>query len=350
MLQRILQKAILQNRVQDYLVAILIFIGLFIAIKIFRAIILRYLKKWAEKTATTLDDLLVKSLANIGFPLLYFGAIYAAVRTLYLSPKVIKVVSSLGFGVLTVLAILFSLEIIRYALQNYWRGKGIDATQDKRSRVILPVIKVLVWGLGVIFLLDNFGVKISALVAGLGIGGVAVAFALQKILGDLFSYFAILFDRPFEVGDFIIIQDYMGSVEHIGIKTTRLRSLGGEQLVFSNTDLTSSRLQNYKRMEKRRVVFRLGVTYQASLEQLKEIPKIIKAAIESVGEVAFDRAHFFSYGDFSLVFEVVYYVLSNDYTKYMDVQQQINFVIKEEFEKRGIEFAYPTQTLFITKQ
>ena len=141
----------------------------------------------------------------------------------------------------------------------------------------------------------------------------------------------------------------MGSIEDIGIKTTRIRSLGGEQLVFSNTDLTNSRVRNYKRMEKRRVVFKLGVTYQTSLQQLKEIPLIITGIIKNINDTAFDRAHFSSYGDFSLIFEVVYYVIGSDYNKYMNIQQEINLEIMEEFEKRRIEFAYPTQTIFLEK-
>ena len=176
-----------------------------------------------------------------------------------------------------------------------------------------------------------------------------MALAAQSILGDLFSYFAILFDRPFEIGDFVIIGEYLGTIEHIGIKTTRIRSLGGEQVVFSNTDLTSSRMRNYKRMGKRRIVFKIGVTYQTSLDKMKAIPGIIERVIKNVKKTTFDRTHFFSYGDFSLVFEIVYYVMSRDYNEYMDIQQQINFGIKEEFEDRDIEFAYPTQTLYVNK-
>jgi small-conductance mechanosensitive channel len=186
-------------------------------------------------------------------------------------------------------------------------------------------------------------------VAGLGIGGIAVALAAQAVLGDLFSYFSILMDRPFELGDFIIIDDYMGTIEHIGIKTTRIRSLGGEQLVFSNTDLTGSRIRNYKRMEQRRIVFRIGVVYQTPVEKLKEIPGIIKGIMDAIPEARTDRAHFASYGDSSLDFEIVYYVLTGDYNKYMDIQQEINLSLAEEFERRGIEFAYPTRTLFIEK-
>lgn len=176
-----------------------------------------------------------------------------------------------------------------------------------------------------------------------------MAIAAQTLLKDFFSYFSIVFDRPFKRGDFIIIGDYMGTVEYIGIKTTRLRSLGGEQLIFSNTDLTDSRVRNYKFMEKRRVLFRFGVTYETSLSRLKEIPKIIEAIIKDTKDTVFDRAHFFSYGDFSLIFEVVYYVIGPDYNKYMDIQQDINLAIKAEFEKKGINFAYFTQMLNVQK-
>jgi small-conductance mechanosensitive channel len=203
--------------------------------------------------------------------------------------------------------------------------------------------------LGLVFLLDNLGFEISAVIAGLGIGGIAIALAAQAILGDLFSYFVIFFDRPFEIGDFIVIGDKKGNVEYIGIKTTRLRSLSGEQLVFSNTDLTNSRIQNFRRMERRRVVFKLGVVYETPGNQLAEIPVIVKEIIDEQPDVTFDRGHFASYGDFSLNFEFVYYVMSSDYNKYMDTQQAINLKIYQEFEKRGIVFAYPTQTLYLNK-
>jgi len=207
-----------------------------------------------------------------------------------------------------------------------------------------------VWSIAGVFILDNLGYNISAVVAGLGISGIAVALAAQTILGDLFNYFVILFDRPFKRGDFVIIDDFLGVIVHIGIKTTRIQSLWGEELVFSNTDLTSSRIKNYKKMEKRRVLFKLGVTYQTTSEQIKKIPQIIRGIIEKVEDTIFDRAHFQSYGDFSLDIESVYYVIGNDYNKYMDIQQQINFAIKEAFEKEGIEFAYPTRTLFVNKE
>jgi small-conductance mechanosensitive channel len=282
-------------------------------------------------------------------PILYIGMFYLSIELLTIPPALLKVIDALVLVLLTIFAVRFLLTVVIYALEYFWESKEKDTSKKFAFKMIYTIIRVVFWTVAVLVILDNFGVKISTLIAGLGIGGVAIALATQAILKDLFSYFIIFFDRPFEIGDFIIVGDYMGVVDHIGIKTTRLLSLGGEQIVFSNTDLTDSRVRNYKRMAKRRVVFKLGVVYQATSQQLKEIPDIIEDIIKKIDDAIFDRAHFVSYGDFSLDFEIVYYVVGNDYNKYMNIQQEINLTIKEEFEKRNIEFAYPTQTLFLTK-
>ena len=349
MFQDVLHQTFFHNRILDYLNCLFIFLIGIIIIQIFKIIILNRLKVWTKKISTTLDDFLIQAVKKKLLPLLYFGAFYLSIRGLALSSVLYKSINVLGLILLAIFGARFLLTMIEYILKTYWAKKGMEAAKKQSLDGIITVIKVVVWGFAVIVLLDNLGIKISALVAGLGIGGIAIALAAQAVLGDLFSYFTIFFDRPFEIDDFIIVGDYLGTVEHIGIKTTRIRSLSGEQLVFSNSDLTNSRLRNYKRMDKRRVDFKLGVTYETDLEQLKEIPAMIANIIKSVDDVVFDRAHFFSYGDFSLVFDVVYYVLSSDYNKYMDIQQEINFKIKEEFEKRKIEFAYPTQTLYLNK-
>jgi len=349
MFEAILHQTLFGNRILDYLICLAIFVVGFFIVRILRAILFKRLEKWAEKTSVTLDDFLIVILEKALIPLLYFGVFYLGLRSLSLNPSFSRAVEVLGVLLLTVLGVRFLVGIVEYTIKDYWLKKHPHATRVETIKGILPAIKVVIWGLALVFLLDNLGLRISTVIAGLGIGGVAIALASQAILKDLFSYFSILMDRPFEVGDFLILGDYLGSVEHIGIKTTRLRSLSGEQIVISNTDLTDSRVRNYKRMDKRRVLFRIGVIYQTSLEQLKEIPTIIKAVIEKVEETNFDRAHFASYGDFSLVFEVVYYVLDRDYNKYMNIQQEINFAINEEFKKRGIEFAYPTQTLFVSR-
>ena len=349
MYKDIIELVFLENRIVDYMIFVGLFLAAFGIIKIFQYFIIRRLKKWSEKTATTIDDFLLRIIQRLILPLAYFGAFYLSVNTLSLHPLLKKSIDIVGMAILMVFAARAALSIMSYGFDRYFAKRGKDVTSDHSLTGILAVLKVIVWALAVVVFLDNLGFKISAVIAGLGIGGIAIALAAQAVLRDLFSYFSILFDRPFEIGDFIILDDYLGTIEHIGIKTTRIRSLGGEQVILSNTDLTSSRVRNYKRMGKRRVVFKLGVTYQTSLEQLKIMPGIIEKVIKDVKDTTFDRAHFFSYGDFSLVFEVVYYVMSRDYNIYMDIQQEINFDIKKEFDARDIVFAYPTQTLYLNK-
>lgn len=349
MFKGFLQQTFLHNRILDYLICLSVFLIGIIVIQIFKRFLLKRLREWAKRTTTTIDDFLIRMIEKELLPLFYFGAFYVSIQVLTLNPALEKGINVLGLILLTIFGVRFLLAVIVYGLENYWVKKEKDVAKKQGLKGILMTVKVIVWGLAIIILLDNFGIKVSALIAGLGIGGVAIALAAQSILGDLFSYFSIFFDRPFEIGDFIIVGDLLGTVEHIGIKTTRVRSLGGEQLVFSNTDLTNSRVRNYKRMDKRRVVFRLGVTYETGLRELKEIPVVITNIIKGINDTVFDRTHFFSYGDFSLVFEVVYYVIGSDYNKYMDIQQEINLKIKEEFEKHRIEFAYPTQTLYLNK-
>jgi len=344
-----LQNLILGNRVLDYLIFLSIFIVGVVLVFVFKYFVLRRIRSWAKTVAFTAVNVLTRIISKTIIPLLYFGAFYLSTRFLKLHPVLSKATNIVAVVLLTLFGISFLIATISFVLETYWIKKEKDTTKVRSLKGIITVIKIVIWGLGIVLLLDNLGIKISAVIAGLGIGGVAVALAAQAILGDLFSYFAIFFDRPFEIGDFIIVGDFLGTVEYVGIKTTRLRSLGGEQVVFSNSDLTNARVRNYKRMEKRRVVFKLGVTYQTKLKKLKEIPEIIKNIIININDVVFDRAHFFCYGDFNLIFEVVYYIMSSDYNKYMDIQQKINFAIKEEFEKREIEFAYPTQTLYVNK-
>lgn len=349
MLQDLVNRQFLGNRVVDYAVFFAILLGGVIAVNFFRWAVLHRLRGLAEKTATTLDDFLLTIFRKLVLPLAYYGIFYLATTTLALSPFLEKSIHVGGVVLLTILAIRFTIAISRYGIETYSKKQGKDVAREHALAGFLTMIRVIAWILGSVFLLDNFGFRISTVVAGLGISGIAVALAAQAILGDLFAYITILFDRPFEIGDFIIVGDSMGVVQHLGIKSTRLGSLGGEQIVLSNKDLTDSRVRNYKRMARRRVLFQLGVTYQTRLDSLREIPGLIRDIITGVGDTVFDRAHFASYGDSSLVFEVVYYVIGNDYTKYMEIQQQINYRVYEEFAARNIEFAYPTRTLFLQK-
>lgn len=252
--------------------------------------------------------------------------------------------------VLTVGAALILQKVARYSVEkSYRRARPKDPGVETIIKNITLAIRWAIWGVGAIFILDNLGLNISTLVAGFGIGGIAVAMASQAVLGDLFSSLSIFIDKPFEIGDSIAVDNLNGTVENIGLKTTRVRSVSGEQLIFSNSDLTKSRIKNFKRMEVRRIAFKLGVAYQTSLEKLTLVPDLIKNIFSKMDGVTLDRVHFESFGDFALHYEIVYFVLSSDYNVYMDKQQQINFLVKELFERERIEFAYPTQTLFVNK-
>ena len=353
MINDFFQQTYFQNRVIDYIIAIAIFILLVISIQITKSILLKLLKTWVKKTTTKIDNKFVKAFEEKIKPflnLIYFGAFYISIKRLTMNLQIERFFNIFVIILLTFFGIRFLLSITIYGLETYWVKKEKDQAKKQALKGIITVIKIIVWSIVLIILLDNLGIKISALVAGLGIGGIAIALAAQSVLGDLFSYFIIFFDRPFEIGDFIIIGDFLGTVEDIGIKTTRLRSLGGEELIFSNQDLTNSRVRNYKRMNRRRIVFKFGVIYQTTLIQLKKIPQIVEEIITQIPETTFDRAHFASYADFSLNFEVVYYINNSDYNKYMDIQQEINFQLKESFEKQKIEFAYPTQTVFLSNE
>jgi len=344
-----LEQVYYNNTVLDYLIATGLFVILIIALRLFRNIVMWRLKKWAKKTKTTLDDFIIKVIERAVLPLLNFGAFYVSITTLNLNDNVHILLHRISAVVITFYVLRLVIAVIKYAIERKMMKEDDTDAKLRQIKGIMVIIRIVVWVLGIVFLLDNFDYDVTAFITGLGIGGIAVALAAQNILGDLFNYFVIFFDKPFEVGDFIIIDDKRGTVEAIGIKTSRIRSLTGEELVFANSDLSNSRIHNYKRMARRRVLFTLGVTYQTSLENLRNIPEIIKNIITSQQETEFDRAHFSKYGDFSLDIEIVYYVLSTEYNKYMDIQQAINLKIFEEFARRGIEFAYPTQTLFVEK-
>lgn len=260
------------------------------------------------------------------------------------------------FGRLLVIGMLVQMGIWavaglgRFMLIRREKQLEEDAGAVAAMDIVGFLMRVAVWAIVFLLALDNLGVNITALVAGLGVGGIAVALAAQNIISDLFASLSIVLDRPFVLGDFLVIDDLAGNVEKVGLKTTRVRSLSGEQLVFSNNDLLASRIRNYGRMFERRIVFTIGVVYQTPAEQLEQIPTIIEDIIVRQESARFDRAHFQAFGAYSLNFEVVYYVESSEYRLYMDIQQAVNYEIFRRFADVGIEFAYPTQKLFLESE
>ncbi len=345
-MQEFLKTEFWNNTVQDYLIFLGSLAVSIVLVLIIERVLLRRLAKRVKDTPTSLDDMIIKAMKRYLLPLLYLGALYLNTKWLTLSETVSHVVNVIALAVLMMLGAAILSSVLIFIINKYLEKKQ-HAVNTQAIRWIGGVIKVIIWIGALLWFLDILEIPITTMVAGIGIGGIAVAFAAQTIIEDLFSFVTIFFDRPFEIGDFIVVDTLSGTVEHIGIKTTRVRSLSGEQLVFSNKDLTGARLHNYKRMEERRVAFSLGVTYDTKVETLREIPALIKGIIEREEQARFDRAHFKEFSNSNLSFEIVYFVLSQDYALYMDVQQTINIAIKEAFDARGIEFAFPTQTLYM---
>jgi small-conductance mechanosensitive channel len=340
-----LQHPFLGNTLQAYGISLFTVAAAVSLIWLFKRLIISRLRALSARTTWTFDDFLVGLLDRNIVPFFFIGTVFLAVQGLHMNPVVRRVTDALLALLLTVMAVRLVLAVVGWSLEQSWKQREKDEGRRQALSLVMTGVQVVAWVVAAIIFLDNMGVKISTLVAGLGIGGVAVALASQALLGDLFSFVTIFFDRPFEIGDFIVVGEFQGTVEHIGVKTTRIRSLSGEQLIFCNTDLTSSRVRNFKRMERRRVLFSIGVTYATSTALAREIPALLRAAIETAPATQFDRAHFRTFGDFALIFEAVYFVLSSDANLAMDIQQEINLNLKEAFEKRGIEFAYPTQTV-----
>jgi small-conductance mechanosensitive channel len=347
----LLTTEILDNTVRNWLIALLVtFVSLtcFYLIKVFG---ISRLAALAQQTEGDWDDALADLLARTNGLFLLLVALFVGSLFITLSATIRQGVFSV-----VMIALLIQGGLWLNGLILFWltRDAGRRREQDPASITTINAMgfvgRLVLWVVVLLLVLDNLGVDVTALIAGLGIGGIAVALAVQNIFGDLFASLSIVLDKPFTVGDFLIIDDFLGSVEYVGLKTTRIRSLSGEQLIFSNADLLGSRIRNYGRMFERRVVFTLGVTYQTPHDKLARIPAIIREAIEEQDKVRFDRSHFKVYGDFSLNFETVYYVLAPDYNLYMDIQQAINLRIHERFEQEGIEFAYPTQTLFVSSE
>ncbi len=335
------------NTVKDYLVVLSIILLSVILLKLFKKIIIKRLELLAARTESTVDDFIVHGIDRFGLPLLQFGIIFWGLNFLDLSTQVENTINVVGSVILTYYVIRLVSSIIMRLLETRIRQQEHGEEKIKQLGGLMLIINIVIWVIGIVFLLDNLGKNVTTIITGLGIGGIAIALAAQNILGDLFNYFVIYFDRPFEVGDFIVVDDKMGTVEYLGIKTTRIRSLSGEQIIIGNSNLTGSRIHNFKRMLTRRIVFTLNVDFRTSVEKLKTIPALLKSIIEQQDRIRFDRAHFSSFGDWALKFEIVYFVLDADFNKYMDIQQRINLTIFEQFQKEGIYLVTSPHTSLI---
>jgi small-conductance mechanosensitive channel len=278
-------------------------------------------------------------------------AIFAFLRFIKLTAAAVSVIETITIIVLLVQIGLWSVEIIEFLLMR--RQVGLQGEAGYRKGPVAAIIvlaKIVVWTLVIILVLENIpGIHVTALLTSLGIGGIAIGLALQKVLGDLFASLTISIDQPFVEGDAISVDQLSGEVEHIGLKSTRIRSATGEQLIFSNSDLLESRIHNYKRMEHRQVTFSLNINTQTASKKLQKLPKILKETIEAQSKVTFNRASFKNIDANALVFEVVYTVNTADFNLFMDTQQEINLEILRRLDEEDIKLAHPTQTVLLEK-
>jgi small-conductance mechanosensitive channel len=336
------------NELADYAIALAIALAVWIACGLARRYGGRALGHLGRRAGGRWGELATDTVSATSLVLLLPVALYAGTTVLDLPARLLRLAE-----LAAILGMMLQAGLWLNRFIARWMALKIEATREQEPEgatalgLLSFAARVAAWSLLLLLALDQFGFDITALVAGLGIGGVAVALAMQNILGDLFASLSIVLDKPFVVGDFIVVDDLRGTVERVGVKTTRLRSLDGELLVFSNADLLKSRIRNYQRMQQRRVLFSVGVTYQTPQDKLKLIPRWLREAVEAQARTRFDRAHFKEYGDSALTFEVVYFILDRDYNLFMDVQQVINLAIFDRFASEGVEFAYPTRTVYL---
>ena len=336
------------NKLSDWGLTATIATSLFLLLLFVRNFVITRWQHSAEQKQTPAVAKFVASVRRTTTFFLFMISVFTAIPWLRLEPTNEQFIRNLTMVALIVQAAIWLSYFFRSWIFEYLARK---TTRDHVSLGTLNIFNFLtqlsVWSLAALLVLQNIGIDVTALITGLGVGGVAVALALQRILGDVLASLSIVFDKPFVAGDFILFGENMGTVEHIGVKSTLIRSLSGEQLICPNSDLLNTHIRNFKRMRERRVVFQIGVVYQTPYDKLVRIPGIFREAVEAQKKARFDRAHFNAYGDFALMFEIVYYVLSADYNVYMDTQQAINLMIFQCFEQEGIEFAYPTQMLYL---
>ena len=338
----------LDNTAQDWIIAAVLVVIVMVLLRTVIGVVLKRLSAIASKTETDVDDLISQLLDKTKFLFVALLALYAGAISLTLPPEVDVLLSTILVLGFLIQGAFWANGIVNYMIDSWARQKfEADPTISTALGSVGFLIRFAVWATFAVLALDNLGINVAPLVASLGIGGVAMALALQGVLGDLFASLSIIFDKPFVVGDSIRVGDLAGTVQHVGLKSTRIQALTGEQLVFSNADLLSSRIQNFQHRQERRCVFTLGVTYDTSPKKLERMPSFIREIIESRENTRFERCLFMAFGDSALNFETVYHMLVPDFQTYGEANHAINLEIVRRFAEEGIEFAYPTQKIYV---
>ncbi|WP_037988455.1 mechanosensitive ion channel family protein [Synechococcus sp. BL107] len=306
----------------------------------------KILPRLANKTKSNFDDFIIREITNLIFPLGSIAVLFLAERKLQLPGGLNRPYEL----ILTIAAAVVFVRLINRLgirlLQGLARRSGREDI-EQLVRTLFPLLKSLTWIVVSLIVLQSQGVKLTVVWGLLSAGGIGLGLALKEPAQELFAYLMILIDKPFTIGQFIAVDSVSATVEKIGVRSTHLRSLRGEIVVINNSTLTSSNIENFATMQQRRMIYSIGVTYQTTADQIQSIPTTIQSIIENTNHTIFNRCHFTTFGDYSLNFEIVYYIDNRDYTLAMDIQQSINLSIMRKFEEQGIEFAFPSQTLYL---
>ncbi|MDB5038185.1 MAG: mechanosensitive ion channel protein MscS [Bacteriovoracaceae bacterium] len=349
----LLEPILFGHSIFSWLIALAIFLGFLIVLVLIKRILVRHLAQFVKTDQTDSAYFLINLIDKTKLFFLVTVSAVSATYYLNLSDSIHHFLKSFFIVILLIQVSFWGEAAIKYFLLRLVTQRELKRGQDPSLQTTVSVLqviaKLILYGVIALLILDNLGFNVTTLIAGLGVGGIAVALAAQNILGDLFASLSIVLDKPFIIGDLIDVNGQKGRVERIGMKTTRIRSTTGEQIIISNTDLLRSKILNFARMTERMVVFTIGVTYQTPPEQLRKIPEILKAVITKQKKVRFDHAHFKGLGESSVNFEVVYYVMSGDYKDYIEVEEAINLEVFELFLEGKIGFAHPTRTLIMEK-
>lgn len=335
-----------------WLQAFIVGLGLLTIFYVVQHMLLYRLRAFAARTDFALDDVVVDAIASIRHWVVILVVSYITMQFFAIPNQVDVVARALVLAALLWQAIEIAMHFLRFGTQRLIEKSDgrddhmVDPAAATAADMVTLIARIALWTLGGLFVLSNLGIEVTSLIAGLGIGGIAVAFALQGVLSDLFASFSIYFDKPFRIGDFVIIGADSGTVEKIGIKSTRIRTLQGQELVISNAELTTARVQNFKKMKERRIVVTFGITYETPVPLIEAVPEMVRNIFSDIEHARLDRVHFTTLASSALEYEVVYFVDSADYVDYLAAQQQFNLTLMRKFAAEGIDFAYPTQTIF----
>jgi small-conductance mechanosensitive channel len=343
----LLDRLVYGNSIRAWFVATFAFVIALGVLFLLRRLVAHRLGALALRTTNVIDDIGAEMARRTRLYFLVALAIALGARFVVLPPRIAQTVEKAVVLVVLFQAALWGTSAIAFYVARHIdrRREALEASNIWAIRALGVGARAVVWALLFVAVLDNLGFDVTALVTGLGVGGIAIALAVQTVLGDFLAAMSIVFDKPFVVGDFIVVDNFAGTVEQIGLKTTRIKSLSGEQVIFGNGELLKSRIRNFKRLYERRNLFTVDVTYDTPAETVARIPAMLREIVERQHPVRFDRSHFSAYSDSALRFETVYYVLDPDYNRHMDIQQAIFLAVLDRFRTEGIDFAFPTRTI-----